>query len=138
MSSWFTLLCQFQVYGKVTQLHIYKFFQVLFSHRLLQNAEYWFPVLYNRSLLIIYFIYSSVYILIAKITFNWPSLSYENFFFIKSALENFNQLGISNCFQCKSKQEQIVTIALNHFYCTGFILAPTKHHCQYKELIHSQ
>ena len=31
-------------------IYIYIFFQVLFSYRLLQNIEYYFPVLYSKSL----------------------------------------------------------------------------------------
>ena len=47
----FTMLCWFQMYIKVSQLYIYSFFFTFFSH-----IGY-----YNRSLLSIYFIYSSVY-----------------------------------------------------------------------------
>ena len=43
-------------------IHISILFQMLFPCSLLQNIE--FPVLYRRSLLIIYFMYSSVYLLI--------------------------------------------------------------------------
>ena len=46
----------------VIHTHISILFQILFHYRLLQSIE--FPVLYSRSLLIIYFIYSSVYMLI--------------------------------------------------------------------------
>ena len=41
-------------------IHIAIRFQILFPYRSLQNIE--FPVLHSRSLLIIYFMYSSVYI----------------------------------------------------------------------------
>ena len=43
-------------------IHTYIFFQILFSYRLLQNTEY--SVLHSRSLVVIYFIYNSVYLLI--------------------------------------------------------------------------
>ena len=42
----------------VTHIHISVLFQILFPFRLLQNIE--FPVLYSRSLLVIYFKYGSV------------------------------------------------------------------------------
>ena len=59
-------MCQFQVYSKLNQFHThthshtYKYthtyasihFQIFFSYSLLQNTE--FPVLQNRSLLVIY------------------------------------------------------------------------------------
>ena len=56
--SWFTILCLFQVYSKVIQLYMYMCAHIYI--RLLQNV----PVLHSRSLLIIYFIFSSVYMLI--------------------------------------------------------------------------
>ena len=69
--SWLTMLCQFHVYSKVIQLYIYmylfffKYFSQFFFHF---NTEYWavFPVLYSRSLLVIYFKYSSVYMSISN------------------------------------------------------------------------
>ena len=42
-------------------IYTYLFFQTLFPYRLLQNTE--FPLLYRRSLLVIYFMYRSVYML---------------------------------------------------------------------------
>ena len=45
-------------------IHISIVFQILFPCRVLQNTEYEFPMLYSRSLVIIYFMYSSVYLLI--------------------------------------------------------------------------
>ena len=61
--SCFTMLCQFQVYSKVIQLylHIYffRFFFLIGYSKILVE----FPVLYSRSLLIIYFVYSGVYML---------------------------------------------------------------------------
>ena len=47
-------------------IHIYThiLFQILFSYRLLQNIEY-SSLCYSMSLLFIYFIYSSVYMLIS-------------------------------------------------------------------------
>ena len=41
-------------------MHVFTVFQIPYPCRLLQNIE--FPVLHSRSLLIIYFMYSSVYI----------------------------------------------------------------------------
>ena len=40
--SYFTMLCQFQVYSKVIQLYIYIYiiFQILFHYRLLQDIKY--------------------------------------------------------------------------------------------------
>ena len=38
--SWFTILCSFQVYNKMTHIHISIHFQILFPCRLLQNIEY--------------------------------------------------------------------------------------------------
>ena len=51
------------------QLYIYTytyFLKILFPYRLLHNIEYFvmLPVLYCRSLLVTYFIYSKVYMLI--------------------------------------------------------------------------
>ena len=46
----------------VINIHISILFQILFPSKLLQNIE--FSVLYSRSLLNVYFIYSSVYMLI--------------------------------------------------------------------------
>ena len=62
--SCFTLVCQFLLYSKVNQpyVYIYPFFfgfpSLLGHHR----AQAEFPVLYNRFLLVIYFIHSSIYI----------------------------------------------------------------------------
>ena len=52
---WFTVLCWFQVYSKVNQLYMY-LSNLFFPISVITN--YWvdFPVLYSRSLLIIYFI----------------------------------------------------------------------------------
>ena len=53
------MLCQFQVYSKVIQLYIYLFsnyFPIQVIYRILNE----FLVLYNRSLLVIYFIYLSI------------------------------------------------------------------------------
>ena len=54
------------MYSKAIQLHIYiyPFFFRFFSHTGYTEYLVEFPVLYSRSLLIIYFIYSSVYMLI--------------------------------------------------------------------------
>ena len=43
-------------------IYIYVLFQIIFPYRLLQEIE--FSGLYSRSLLIIYFVYNSVYLLI--------------------------------------------------------------------------
>ena len=59
------MLCWFQVYSKVIQLHIYiylfffRFFPIISYYKILE-----FPVLYSRSLLFISFIHSRVYLLI--------------------------------------------------------------------------
>ena len=55
------------------QSHVSILSQILFSYRLLQNIE--FPVLYSRSLLIICFIYSTVYITITLVTLSLISKS---------------------------------------------------------------
>ena len=56
--SWFTMLCQFQVFSKVIQWYVY----FLDSFSILVITEYWvaFPVLYSRFLLITYFVCLSV------------------------------------------------------------------------------
>ena len=65
-SSWFIPSCQFQVYSKVIQLYInicplfFRFFAHIGYYRLLSRV----PVLYSRSMLIIYFTYCSVFMLI--------------------------------------------------------------------------
>ena len=56
--SWL-IMCYFQVYSKEIQLYMYLFFQSLFPFRLLHSTEQ-FPVLYNGSLLVIHFAYSTV------------------------------------------------------------------------------
>ena len=57
--SWLTMPRQFQVHNKVIQLYIYMhlfFFKFFFLFKQLQNIEQAeFPVLHNRSLLMIYF-----------------------------------------------------------------------------------
>ena len=52
------------MYNKMVQLYIYPFFFRVFTH--MDITEYWgeVPVLSNRSLLIIYFIYNGVHMLI--------------------------------------------------------------------------
>ena len=45
--------------AKLNQLYIYILSQILFPYRLLQNVE--FPLVYSRSLLVICFIFNSVY-----------------------------------------------------------------------------
>ena len=60
--SWFKMLCYFQVNSKVNQLYIgiyTLFFKIIFPYRPLQSIA--FPVLNSSFLLVIYFIYSSVY-----------------------------------------------------------------------------
>ena len=61
-----TMLCEFQVYSKMFQLYIYvsSLFKIIFSFRLLQNnkqSSLCYPV---KSMLVIYFKYSSAYRLI--------------------------------------------------------------------------
>ena len=58
------MLCWFQVYSTVIQLYIYLFFFRFFSLWVITNHWVEFPVLYNRSLLVIYSMHSSVYLLI--------------------------------------------------------------------------
>ena len=55
-------------------VYIYIYIQILFPYRLLQNIEKQFPVLYNRSSLIICFTYSSVNIANLKLIID-PSSS---------------------------------------------------------------
>ena len=63
----FVLISGVQQSESVIHTHIFFLFQILFPYRLLQNIE--FPVLYSRSLLVIYFIYSSVCMLIPSSRF---------------------------------------------------------------------
>ena len=69
-NSWFTMLYQFQVYSKVDHLYIYIcMYMHMYIHSFWNSLpiqafiEGWveIPVLYTRSLLVICFIYSSVY-----------------------------------------------------------------------------
>ena len=68
--------CIFQVYSEMIQLYMYLFFFKFFSHlgyyRILSRV----PVLYSRSLLIIYFKYSRVYmsVLVAQTVKNLPAV----------------------------------------------------------------
>ena len=57
------MLCEFQTYSKVIQLyiHTYLFFQILVPYKLLQNIVYSSQCYIVESLLVISFIYSSVY-----------------------------------------------------------------------------
>ena len=66
LSIHFTMLCYFQVYSKVIQLHIhiYLFFQSLFLYRLLQNIEYSSLCYTVTALLVMYFIHSCMSMLI--------------------------------------------------------------------------
>lgn len=52
-------MCYFQLYSEAIQFYIYSFFFRFFSHT---GYQYWveFPVLYNRSLLVICLKYSNV------------------------------------------------------------------------------
>ena len=69
MYSWSTMMCYFHVFNYThTHMYIYSFSD---SFPIEVITEYWveFPMLYSRSLLVIYFIYSSVYILIPNSQF---------------------------------------------------------------------
>ena len=55
----------------VIHIHVSILFQILCPFKLLQNTEQ-FPVLYDRSLLVIYFKYSSVYMSISNSQFIPP------------------------------------------------------------------
>ena len=68
--SWFTIIVL--VSSKVIQLHV--FFHTIFHYRLSQDIEYNFLCLCSKSLLFIYFMYSSVYLLIPNSWFVPPSL----------------------------------------------------------------
>ena len=59
------------MYSKVIQLYIY-FLQIIFHYRLL----HWilFPVLFSKSSLLIYFMYSRLYLLISYSFYFPPSL----------------------------------------------------------------
>ena len=46
------------------RIYICIIFQIFFCYSLLQDAQYKFPVLYYGFFLLIYFIYSSVYVFI--------------------------------------------------------------------------
>ena len=64
-TEWLTLtqICNVVLVSSVQESDVYTyFFQILFSSRLLQNIEYF--VLYSRPLLIIYVIYSRMYMLL--------------------------------------------------------------------------
>ena len=56
------LVSSVQQSNPVIPIHVSILLLILFPRRLLQNIE--FPVLYSSSLLIIYFIYSSLYMFI--------------------------------------------------------------------------
>ena len=64
--SWFTMLCQFQLYSKVNQLYVYiyplffRFFSHIGHYRVLSRVPCAI-LLYSRSLLFVCFIYRSVY-----------------------------------------------------------------------------
>ena len=72
-SSWFTILYWFQVYSKVIQLYICQSFSNSFPIYFI--TEYWadFSVLYCRSLLVIYFRNSHVYMSIPNSAFIFPT-----------------------------------------------------------------
>ena len=61
-------------YSTVIHLYIYPLFFRFFSHMVI--TEYWVesPVLHSRSLLVIYFVYSSLYLLIPNSQFILPLL----------------------------------------------------------------
>ena len=61
-------------------IYIYILFQVLFLYRLLQNIE--FPMLYGRFLLVICYIYSSVYMLIPTSWFILAHFPFGNHKFV--------------------------------------------------------
>ena len=62
--TWFAVLHSFLLYSKVSQLYIYTLFQILFPYRLLQNTEQSsLCYLYRGFLVVIYFTYSSMYVL---------------------------------------------------------------------------
>ena len=65
------LISAIQESESVIHIHISILFQILFLFRLLQTIE--FPLPYSWSLLIIYFIYSNVYMLIPNSSFIHPS-----------------------------------------------------------------
>ena len=68
------MLCQFQVYGTVIQVYLYLciFFPDSFPLQVIKKYWIQFLVLHSRSLLTVYFIYSSVYTLIPNPQFHLP------------------------------------------------------------------
>ena len=73
--SWFTVLLVWGVQQSDSGIHshIATLFKILFPYGSLQNVE--FPLLYSRSLLVIYFIYSNVYMSIPVSQFIPPLFS---------------------------------------------------------------
>ena len=71
MCIWFTMLYSFLLYSRVIQLYIYTSFPY-FSVSLITGYWIYFPVLYSRALLFIYFIYSSLYLLTPNSYFILP------------------------------------------------------------------
>ena len=57
---WYTIM-EKNIKKECVYIHVSTLFQILFPFRLLQNTEQSSLLLYSRSLLVIYFIYSSVY-----------------------------------------------------------------------------
>ena len=84
--SWFTMLCLPQVYSKVNQWYICICFHPFLkdSFPIKAITEYWvgFPVLYSRFLLVIYFIYSSVYMSVPIFQFIHPDNIIKFVFYI--------------------------------------------------------
>ena len=75
--SWFAMLCWFLLYNKVYQLHIYIYplFHILFPIGHCRVLRTWrAPVLCSRSLLVIYFIHSSMDMSISTSQFIPPTI----------------------------------------------------------------
>ena len=85
----------------VIQLYIYILFQIIFPYRSLQNLEY--SSLYGRSLLVIYFTYSSVYMLIPNFSVSSiPLFPFGNFkfvFYVCESISVYKQVYLYHYFQ---------------------------------------
>ena len=66
----------------VTHIHVSILFQIVFPCRLSQSIE--FPVLYSRSLLVIYFIHSSICVNPKLLIYPFPNyiLNFQTFYLI--------------------------------------------------------
>ena len=91
------MLCQFLLYTKVNQLYTYnilKFYSHISHYRVLSRVS----CAMQQFLLIIYFIYSSVYMSISVCQFILPSLPHEFFYTYDLIFFSFSHLFFDFCF----------------------------------------